>query len=307
LSPKNQKNMIKRLSLLFTSTLPCTSGRALSKEKKKKGIKGRKVKGRKDWLLLLLLLFFFTPLLDAQASHRALRSGNKAYKDQNFTEAKSEYSRALEADNSAKGNYNLGNALFEGGDYEQAAKKYEEAASLSTDPTITSSAYRNLGDAQYQQENYQESVEAYKQSLRIKPDDKETKYNLSKAIRQLQQQQEQQNQQNQENQDQQDQQDQQQQDQEGQGQQQDQQDQDQQSEGEQQQDQQQQQQNQQQQDPQKESSQNQQGEPQANNNQPKMSREEAERQLAIAAEAEKETMKNLQKGARSGCKGEKGW
>ena len=81
---------------------------------------------------------------------------------------------------------------------EEAAKKYEEAASLSTDPTITSSAFRNLGDAQYQQENYKESVEAYKQSLRINPDDKETKYNLSKAIRQLQQrqQQEQQNQQN---------------------------------------------------------------------------------------------------------------
>jgi len=293
--------MIKRLSLLFTSTVPCTCGPALMERnegEKRKEIKGKRGKGRKGnkgWMLLPLFLLAFTPLLDAQTSHRALRSGNKAYKDKNFNEAKSEYNRALEADNSAKGNYNLGNALFEGGDYEEAAKKYEEAASLSTDPTITSSAYRNLGDAQYQQENYKESVEAYKRSLRINPDDKETKYNLSKAIRRLQQQQ-QQEQQQQQNQDQQDQQDQQQQDQQGQGQQQDQQSQDQQSEGEQQQDQQQQ-----------ESNQSQQGEPQPNKNQPKMSREEAERQLAIAAEAEKETMKNLQKGARSGCRDGKDW
>jgi len=294
--------MITRLRLLFTSTFPCTCGRALVE-----GKKGEKGKGKKGWMLLPLFLLAFSPLLDAQTSHRALRSGNKAYKDQNFNEAKAEYNRALEADNSAKGNYNLGNALFEGGDYEEAAKKYEEAASLSTDPTISSSAYRNLGDALYQQENFKESVEAYKQSLRINPNDKETKYNLSKAIRRLQQQQQQEQQQ--QNQEQQDQQDQQQQDQQGQGEQQDQQPQDQQSEGEQQQDQQsQQQQNQQQQDQQQqESNQNQQGEPQPNRDQPTMSREEAERQLAIAAEAEKETMKNLQKGARSGCKDGKDW
>lgn len=289
---QNEKTMNTSPSLLFSLNFLRTRGRAL----------------KKRWLLPVLLCLI-APSLDAQTSHRALRNGNKAYKDKNFNEAKSEYNRALEADNSAKGNYNLGNALFEGGDYEEAAKKYEEAAGLSNDPNITSSAYRNLGDAQYQQENYQESVEAYKQSLRINPDDKETKYNLSKAIRQLQQQQQQQ-QQDQQSQDQQDQQDQQQQDQQGQGQQQDQQSQDQQSEGEQQQDQQRQQQQQNQQDQdqqQQESSQNQQGEPQPNKNQPKMSREEAERQLAIAAEAEKETMKNLQKGARSGCRDGKDW
>jgi hypothetical protein len=38
-----------------------------------------------------------------------------------------------------------------------------------------------------------------------------------------------------------------------------------------------------------------------------MSREEAERQLGIAEEAERETMKKLQKGARSSCKDGKGW
>lgn len=38
-----------------------------------------------------------------------------------------------------------------------------------------------------------------------------------------------------------------------------------------------------------------------------MSREEAERQLKIAEDAEKETLRRLQTGAREGCTGDKEW
>jgi len=266
----------------------------------------------KKMSLLLFLALCSTAVLNAQSAHRALRNGDKAYKNKDFVKAKAEYDAALEAENSAKGNYNMGNALYEGKDYEGAAKKYEEAAGLSDDPVISSSAYRNLGDAQYQQEKYKESVEAYKESLRINPGDNETKYNLSKAIRRMQQEQEQdqQKQQDQQNQDQQDQEQQdQEQDQQGEGQPQ-QGDSDQESKGD----------PQDQKDPQDgkpqdqdkpqdgdPSDQGKQGQPKPDRGQPKMSREEAERQLGIAAEAEKETMKNLRKGDQSGCRDGKDW
>ena len=119
--------------------------------------------------LFLLLCTCGPALLHAQEAHRALRRGDQAYRDKNYAQAEQEYADAVTADNSAKGNYNLGNALYENGEYAEAAKRYEEAAGLAEDPDVRSRAYRNLGDSYYRQENYEQAVEAYKNSLRITP------------------------------------------------------------------------------------------------------------------------------------------
>lgn len=246
-------------------------------------------------LLLVLTLGLCGVYLPAQNAHNALRKGDRAYEEQRFEEAEQNYQKALEAENSAKGNYNLGNALYEKGQFPEAAKRYEEAASLADDDNIKSDAYRNLGDAYFQQKDYQKSVEAYKNSLRIRPDDLETKYNLSKALRQIQQQ-EQQNQQNQDQQ-QQDQQDQQQQD--GQGQEQQEQNQGQPGGDS--------QQPPQDGQPQQENPQNGQPSQAQPEKTPTMSREEAERQLGIAAEAEKKTRSRLQRDTQNACNSKEEW
>ncbi|MEM9835058.1 MAG: tetratricopeptide repeat protein [Bacteroidota bacterium] len=255
----------------------------------------------KKLLIVLSLLLGVVTSVTAQRAHRALRQGDRAYEANKFEEARKRYEGALEADNSAKGNYNLGNTLFEQGDYEAAAKRYEEAAGLAEDVNVRNRAYRNLGDAYYQQQEFEKSIEAYKESLRINPEDLETKYNLSKALRRVQQQQQQQQQQDQ-NQDQNEQdQDQQQQS----GKDQDPQDQQGQKNGDAQNQQQQQQQANQGQEQQQQSN----GQPSKANprNTPKMSREEAERQLGIAADAEKKTMSRLQQANQSGCNSKEEW
>ena len=269
---------------------------------------GERGRGKALFFLLLFSVFYPFPCVTAQSAHRSLRKGNEAYREKDFSRAEAEYNSALDKENSARGNYNLGNALYEKGDFEGAGKRYEEAATLSDDVTVQSRAYRNLGDSYYQRQDYEKAVESYKQSLRLAPDDRETKYNLTKALKSIQQQQQQQQQQQNQNQDQQNQ-DNQQQDQpqqgQGQGQQNDQQ---QPQSG----DQEQQQENGQegrqdrpedgQQGPQ-----DSQGQRHANPDQPTMSREEAERQLGIASDAEKETMRRLQKGQQSGCRSDKEW
>ena len=50
-----------------------------------------------------------------------------------------------------------------------------------------------------EQKNYQESIDEYKRSLKLNPDDEETKYNLAYAEKMLKQQQQQKKQQNKQN------------------------------------------------------------------------------------------------------------
>ena len=54
--------------------------------------------------------------------------------------------------------------------------------------------YHNMGNALYAQQQYDKAVAAYQQSLRLNPKDNDTRYNLVKAMQQLQQQQQNQNQ-----------------------------------------------------------------------------------------------------------------
>ena len=139
----------------------------------------------------LALLLFCLGHLSAQAGHRDLREGDKAYRSGEFDKAAEHYQSAITKKNSAQGNYNLGNSAYQQGDYEEAARRFEEAAILSTDPTNQSYAYHNMGNAYFQQGDYKKAAEAYMNALRRTPDDMETKHNLAKAL-QMQQMQEQQ-------------------------------------------------------------------------------------------------------------------
>jgi len=245
------------------------------------------------------VLLFFSALclpafsLLAQASHRHLRQGNEAYKEQDYRSAEESYRKSLAERSSARGSYNLGNAIYQQGRYKESIRRFEHAAQESKDNESKASAYHNLGNAYMQDSQLEKAIESYKNSLRLRPNDPSTKYNLSLAKRLLQQQQEEQQQQQQQQQDEQ-QQNQQQQESSGQ------------SQGQQDQQQQQGQQGQRQQEQEKQSS----GEDQQQGGQPQksgqaLSPEEARRLLDIIKEEELRVMEKMQKGqenpaARSG-------
>ncbi|MCB0560556.1 MAG: tetratricopeptide repeat protein [Lewinellaceae bacterium] len=252
----------------------------------------------KIWLALSTLLLA-TLCLQAQSAHRQLRQGNEAYEEQDYKAAEEHYRKSLVERSTAKGSYNLGNAIYQQGRYEESIRRFEHAAEVSKNDDEKASAFHNLGNAYLQGQKWEKAIEAYKNSLRLRPGDQSTKYNLAMAQQLFRQEQErEQQQQQQQEKGEQDQQQQQQQSGQSQGEQ-DQQDQQQQSQGEQDQQQQQQQQNAQQ-------DQEQGGKPQEGGQ--ALSQEEAQRLLEIIQEEELrvlEKMKNQQNGAPK--KREKDW
>jgi tetratricopeptide (TPR) repeat protein len=161
-------------------------------------------------LVIFIVLFSITQVW-AQQEGPDLRRGNKEYKHENYTEAEVNYRRGLDKNNdSFEGHFNLGDALFRQEKYPEALEQYQKAESLLKGDDKTRKAeldrrlaatYHNMGNALYAQQQYDKSVAAYQQSLRHNPKDNDTRYNLVKAMQQLQQQQ-QQNQNQQQNQEQ---------------------------------------------------------------------------------------------------------
>lgn len=159
-------------------------------------------------LLGIVILLFVTAFQSfGQRGNALLKEGNTAYRDSAFDKAAEHYTNAA-----AKGadpfisRFNLGDALYKQGKFEEAANQFKSLPELTSNENRKAQAYHNLGNAYLQQKKYAESIEAFKQSLRNKPDDLETKYNLTYAKRMLQQEQQQQQQnknQDQKNQDQQ--------------------------------------------------------------------------------------------------------
>ena len=133
-----------------------------------------------------------------------LRNGNADYEKEDYAAAAENYYKVLENDPSnVKGKFNLGNATYETQSFDEALQHFSAAAELAKDDVTKSNAYYNLGNTYFQKaqadqgKGLEKSIEAYKNSLRLNPNDIDTKKNLALTQRLLQRQQQQQQQQQQ--------------------------------------------------------------------------------------------------------------
>ncbi len=156
---------------------------------------------------LLLLTTLFVGCHPKTESRKDLRLGNKKYNKGLYTEAENYYLKSLEKNKSIEADYGAGNAiqrqrpiihsdLIEKMD-SMATAFYENGLTNSTDNhSKLSMLYHNLGNLKYSEglkdkkiqklelsnRKFQEAVENYKSSLRLNPDDDETRYNLAMAL-----------------------------------------------------------------------------------------------------------------------------
>ncbi len=156
-------------------------------------------------LLLLCLLVSFSLSGYAQEGLRQLaRSGNKLFQKEQYDKAELEYRKALEINPSDKvANFNLANTLVRTERGEEADKIYQEMLKeikiLPKDEAAD--VAHNAGNLAMAKKDYAKAIEMYKESLRRRPTDEETRYNLALAQKLLEQQQQDNNEENQDNKD----------------------------------------------------------------------------------------------------------
>lgn len=173
-------------------------------------------------ILFLAVLLFVCSTTESKAQYlreRGLvRQGNSSFNKRNYRTSLNRYNEALEHDSTSyEALYNRANA------HHQVRRTNPQDSTLKAETTFSyyeqiaadtllsdaqrAEVLRNLGESLFSEERYEAALNAFRESLRLNPEDRETKYDyvLTKRIvdqkRQQQQNQEQQNQNNNHNQD----------------------------------------------------------------------------------------------------------
>lgn len=144
--------------------------------------------------ILVCLMVGMSFLAAAQKERKFIREGNnyfeKGVEDTakldtvSFGNAEVAYRRALEIKpNDFHWQFNLADAIYKQRKSEEAATEFENLADKTEKSIEKASVYHNLGNSFLTQKKFDPSIEAYKKSLRINPNDPETKYNLAYAMK----------------------------------------------------------------------------------------------------------------------------
>jgi Ca-activated chloride channel family protein len=102
--------------------------------------------------------------------------------NEDFVNAEIEYRKAIsKKPSNVNGTYNLGNAYYKSGLFDEALSRHIEAAETATTKKEKHRAFHNIGNAFMKQNLCKEAIEAFKNALRNDPADEETRYNFAIA------------------------------------------------------------------------------------------------------------------------------
>ena len=146
----------------------------------------------RTFVIAVSVLVYSSSFSFAQTEKKSIRQGNRAFNKEDYTNSEISYRKALEKNPSSfKANFNLADALYKQDKQEETIKLLDGLSSSNANDAQKSNVYYNMGNSYQKQQKLKESIEAYKKSLRLNPNDKESKYNLAEAQRKLKQQQQQ--------------------------------------------------------------------------------------------------------------------
>ena len=142
---------------------------------------------KKNLLIILILIG-----VNSFAQKSLLRDGNKLYPDSSYNEAEIKYRKSLEKDpDYFNAKFNLADAVYKQEQYSQASSLFNKLKEEAPSDQTLAKVYHNLGNSLVKEGKLDDAINAYKNSLRINPNDNETRHNLALSQKQKKEQQEQ--------------------------------------------------------------------------------------------------------------------
>ena len=128
---------------------------------------------------ILIILTVSCMSLFAQSDRSHIRMGNRQFRQGAVEPAEVEYSKAVtKNDRNPQALYNLGCAYMQQNKDSLALSFFDKASNLETSKFRKSKSFHNAGVIFQRHQMYAEAIKAYEQSLRLNPNDDETRYNL---------------------------------------------------------------------------------------------------------------------------------
>ena len=137
---------------------------------------------KKLYNILLIAIFLMVGVAHsvAQSDRNFIREGNRAFKAQKWTAAETQYRKAISKNGkNPQAVYNLGCALLMQQKDSAAMQQFQNAAQLESNKFRRSKSYHNMGVIMQNHRDYANAISCYEQSLRLNPQDNETRYNLA--------------------------------------------------------------------------------------------------------------------------------
>lgn len=122
----------------------------------------------------------------AESVNSKMREGVSQYHEGDFKDSVENFSSArVDRPEDSRIAYNLGNAHYREGKFQEAFQAYTQSALDEENPDIRKKSIYNTGNALVKLEKLEEAATAYKKVLALDPSDMDAKYNLEYVRQQL--------------------------------------------------------------------------------------------------------------------------
>lgn len=139
---------------------------------------------RAGFFALFLIVSSLSSLGAATFSGK-IREGNRFFQQEKYQESLESYEAALKkSPKDLRANFNKGCALYKLQNWDEAKKEFQKSI-LSREPLLRKSSLFNLGNSHFKKGEYEQAARAYQEVLKLAPKNEDARHNLKLALQMM--------------------------------------------------------------------------------------------------------------------------